>query len=370
MNEFLSDKVVLVTGASGTVGAELVRQLLEANTYKPAKVVAIDNNESELFFLEQRFVADQRLIARYADIRDSERMMQVMQGVDIVFHAAALKHVVICERSPFDAVQSNIYGVQNVIRAATNNGVSKVIFTSTDKAVNPTNVMGTSKLMGERIVTAANAMAHDAGIGGRCVFASTRFGNVLGSRGSVLPIFAKQIMRGGPVTLTDPGMTRFVMTIEQAVKLIIDTATLAHGGEVFVTKMPVVRISDLAEVLIEELAPRFGFAPSDIRIETIGTKPGEKLYEELMSSEETRRARELEDYFVIIPAFTGFYDFANVNYPGQKPNAVTNPYDSSIESPLSKEEVSAFLKENRMLDAVIDDSGVRYWPGDKEENTK
>ena len=176
-----------------------------------------------------------------------------MAGINLVFHTAAFKHVILCERSPFEAVQTNIIGIQNIIQAAIANQVARLIFTSSDKAVNPTNVMGTSKLMGERLMTAANGNAC-----GNCqIFASTRFGNVLGSRGSVIPIFREQIKMGGPVTLTDPEMTRFIMSIKQAVQLVIDSAFLAQGGEVFVTKMPVIRIQDLAEVMINELAPNF-----------------------------------------------------------------------------------------------------------------
>jgi FlaA1/EpsC-like NDP-sugar epimerase len=170
--------------------------------------------------------------------------------------------------------------------------------TSSDKAVNPTNVMGTSKLMAERLVTAANARAR----GNDQIFVSTRFGNVLGSRGSVIPLFLHQIRMGGPVTLTSSQMTRFIMTMEEAVNLVMDSLFLARGGEVFVTKMPVIRIRDLAEVMIEELAAEYGYRPSDIRIDVIGPRPGEKMYEELISEEEIQRSIELPKYFVIRPA--------------------------------------------------------------------
>ena len=180
----LSNKRILVTGACGTVGSELVRQLLE-DAHNPAEVIALDNNESELFFLEQRFLQDERAHFFLADIRDRDKLCRKMKNIDIVFHAAAYKHVILCERSPFEAVQTNINGVQNIIFAACENQVEKVIFTSTDKAVNPTSVMGTSKLMGERIMTAANSNLSEGGP----IFASTQFGNVLGTRGSVSPIF-------------------------------------------------------------------------------------------------------------------------------------------------------------------------------------
>jgi FlaA1/EpsC-like NDP-sugar epimerase len=204
--DYLTGKRVLVTGACGTVGSELIRQLLE-DAYEPTEVIAMDNNESGLFFLEQQFLSESRASFFLADVRDRDKLRRKMQGVDVVFHAAAFKHVVLCERSPFEAVQTNINGVQNVIYAACENLVDKVIFTSSDKAVNPTSVMGTSKLMGERLMTAANSNLRGKGP----IFASTRFGNVLGSRGSVIPIFHEQIRKGGPVSVTDPNMTRFIM---------------------------------------------------------------------------------------------------------------------------------------------------------------
>jgi FlaA1/EpsC-like NDP-sugar epimerase len=206
--------------------------------------------------------------------------------------------VFLCEESPFAAIHTNILGTQNIIDAAMNAGVERLLLTSSDKAVNPTNVMGTSKLMAERLVTAANARAR----GNDQIFVSTRFGNVLGSRGSVIPLFLHQIRMGGPVTLTSSQMTRFIMTMEEAVNLVMDSLFLARGGEVFVTKMPVIRIRDLAEVMIEELAAEYGYRPSDIRIDVIGPRPGEKMYEELISEEEIQRSIELPKYFVIRPA--------------------------------------------------------------------
>ena len=354
-----SNKRTLVTGGCGTVGRELIRQLLEE--LHAGEIVATDNNESELFFLEQRFSSHGNADFFLADLRDRDRLARLMDGIDIVFHTAAFKHVILCERSPFEAVQTNILGVQNIIDAATQNRVKKVVFTSSDKAVNPTNVMGTSKLMGERLLSAANNNLRGDGP----IFVATRFGNVMGSRGSVIPIFKEQIRRGGPVTLTDPEMTRFIMSIEKAVSLVIDSANLACGGEVFITKMPVIRIQDLAEVMIEELAPQHGYEPSDIEIRIIGTKPGEKMYEELMSSEETRRAWELEDYFAVLPAFTSRSRRIRYDYRGVVSKTIENPYNSANEEPLTKERLKEFLKANSLLE---DDSrqmfrpAERYWP--------
>ena len=346
--EFFANKRVLVTGACGTVGQELIRQLLSNSNI--SELIGIDNNESELFFLEQRFINCPGARFVLSDVRDRDSLIRLMNGIDIVFHTAAFKHVILCEQSPIQAVQTNILGVQNVIFAACENKVKQLIFTSSDKAVNPTNVMGTSKLMGERLITAANAGFRE----NSQYFASTRFGNVLGSRGSVIPVFREQIRRGGPVTLTHPDMTRFIMSIRQAVSLVIDSAVLACGGEVFVTKMPVIRIKDLAEIMIKELAPLYGYSPGKVGIEIIGPKPGEKMYEELMSIEETRRAIELDQYFAVLPAFTNLYHNIEYKYPEVVSNEVSNPYNSSNEKPITRENLSDFLRNNNLLVENVD----------------
>ena len=363
MKSIFEGKSILVTGACGTVGSELIRQLLTQPEYTPAEVIGIDNSESQLFFLDQQYLKDSRAHFFVADIRDRDELTRKMAGIDVVFHCAALKHVILCERSPEQAVQTNIQGVQNVIAAAQSNNVKKVIFTSSDKAVNPTNVMGTSKLMGERLMTAANSNKRENGP----IFASTRFGNVLGSNGSVIPIFHNQITKGGPVTLTDRDMTRFVMTIEESVKLVIDSATLAQGGEVFITKMPVMRIEDLAKAMIEELAPLYGYSANSIEIVEIGTKPGEKLYEELMSTEETRRALELKSYFSVMPAFRGIYYDIKYDYIDLVSETVTNPYVSAEELPLTVVQIRDLLKDYKLLSTPDEPIQFRYWPGDKEE---
>ncbi len=358
MNRFFKNKRILITGACGTIGHEIVRQLLA--DYEVGELIALDNNESELFFLEQQLVHHSNVSFRLADIRDLSKLCRTMQGVDIVFHTAAFKHVAICERSPFEAVQTNIIGVQNVILAAQQNHVAKTIFTSSDKAVNPTNVMGTSKLMGERLMTAANSNSRP----GAGIFASTRFGNVLGSRGSVIPIFREQIRKGGPVTLTSPEMTRFIMSIRQAVQLVIHSAMLACGGEVFVTKMPVIRIKDLAAVMIRELAPRFGHVPEDIDIRIIGTKPGEKLYEELLTEEEVRRTLELDRYFVVLPAFQSLYRNISVDYENLVSRSVEKAYNSGTEPCLSQAELIKFMNENNLMEGEDRSSfnpDQRYW---------
>ena len=220
-----------------------------------------------------------------------------------------------------------------------------MLFTSSDKAVNPTNVMGTSKLMGERLMTAANALRP----GVRTRFASTRFGNVLGSRGSVIPLFQRQIAAGGPVTLTDPDMTRFIMTLEQSVRLVMDSPFLARGGEVFVTKMPIARIADLADVMIEELAPRYGHDATAVEQRVVGLRPGEKMYEELMNDEETRRAvdtRRLLRRRCRRPCRStlGAWPIA---YGSAAP--VERPYNSREETAMSRDELAAYMQEHGLL---------------------
>ena len=337
------DKRILITGVCGTVGRELLRQVI---TKHPVDIIGLDNNESELFFLSEEYRTVPNVHLYLGDVRDYNRLHHMMKDVNVVLHSAALKHVILCEKSPSDAVQTNILGTQNVIMAATANHVERVLFTSSDKAVNPTNVMGTSKLMGERLMTAANAYRR----GNRPVFASTRFGNVLGSRGSVIPLFKRQIEQGGPVTLTDPRMTRFIMTLPQAVRLVMDSTFLARGGEVFITKMPVACISDLASVMIEELAPRFGYRPKDIEVKVIGSKPGEKLYEELMNDEETRRTVELPSYFVVLPAFKSVYENIEYRYPNMSDRQITRPYNSAVEQSMTKAALRQYLLENHLLE--------------------
>lgn len=336
-------RTVLVTGACGTVGSELLRQLSSMDC---GHIIGLDNNETDLFFLSQKYINHANVELFLGDLRDRDALMRLFRGIEIVLHAAALKHVVLCERSPRDAVATNIAGMMNVIDAAEANGVKRLLFTSSDKAVNPTNVMGTTKLMGERLITAANAHRrneHDT------IFTSTRFGNVLGSRGSVIPLFKQQIARGGPVTLTDASMSRFIMTLKEAVSLVLESTFMARGGEVFVTKMPVVRIADLAAVMIEELAPRYGHRPTDIPIQIVGSKPGEKLYEELMNEEEVRRTIELERFFVVLPAFKGVYQNIQYDYGGEVREGVENPYNSAVEPHMSREDLASYLLTHGLL---------------------
>ncbi|MFW9777502.1 MAG: polysaccharide biosynthesis protein [Candidatus Heimdallarchaeota archaeon] len=289
------DKAILVTGAAGSIGRELVAQLLKFN---PTVVRAFDVNETGLFYLDQMLNSN---IVRtlVGDIRDSKRLDLALENIDIVFHAGALKHVPICEYNPFEAVKTNIVGTQNLIHAARVNNVKKFITISTDKAINPTNVMGATKLLAERLTIAANLFKGHKDIS----FSVVRFGNVLGSRGSVIPLLLQQIRKGEPVTVTDPEMTRYIMKIEDAVTLTLKTASLARGGEIFILKMPSVKLGDLVESLIEVAAPVFDRSPSEIKIKDIGKRIGEKGYEELLSDYETLSSFifKTEDIFILIP---------------------------------------------------------------------
>jgi FlaA1/EpsC-like NDP-sugar epimerase len=343
-SHFWKGKRVLITGICGTVGKKIFEQLLDRN---PAEIVGIDNNESELFFLEEQCRVHDHVNLHLCDVRDQANLKQRVEGIDVVLHTAALKHVMLCEKSPGDAVRTNIEGVRNIVMAAMEANVERVLFTSSDKAVNPTNVMGTSKLMGERLLTAANARKRDQN---GPIFASTRFGNVLGSRGSVIPVFKQQIASGGPVTLTDPRMTRFIMTLQEAARLVLDSVFLAKGGEVFVTKMPVVRIKDLAHVMIDELAPVHGYSPNSIDVDIIGAKPGEKFYEELMNNEEARRTVEIPEYFAILPAFKSLYHDIDYSYPGMNGVGVDDVYNSSTKESMTKDELRTYLHEKNLLD--------------------
>jgi FlaA1/EpsC-like NDP-sugar epimerase len=340
IHAFYNARHVAVTGAAGTIGRELVQQLLLLGV---SGIEALDNDENGLFELDSILGRDPRVAASFCDVAAPDRMRHQFNGVDFVFHAAALKHVPICERTPSAAVDVNINGVANVVEAALACGVKRVVFTSSDKAVHPTNVMGASKLLGERLAVASNKR------NGKTVVSCTRFGNVAGSRGSVLHIFSKQIAAGGPISLTSPDMTRFFMTPERAASMVIESMVHAHGGEIFVTKMQTIRVADLATVMIHLLAPVAGRQPEDIQIDCIGPRPGEKFYEELVSDEELGRTVSAGDY-LIIQSFPLNYAGEIVMYDRLGPGVrIARTYNSSNEAALTHAEIEAFLRDNGLL---------------------
>ncbi len=292
----LKGKKVLVTGGTGSIGSEIVRQVLAAN---PAVVRVFSRDETKQHELAQSLSAGTRARFLIGDVRDPERVRRAFSDIDVVFHAAAMKHVAACEYNPFEAVQTNVLGTQNVIQAALDARVGRMVMISTDKAVNPTSTMGATKLVAERIVSAANQWAKGT------VFSAVRFGNVLGSRGSVVPIIQNKIARNEEIQLNDPTMTRFVMTVGDAVKSVLKAMSQARGGEIFILKMPVVQVEDLIKVVAERAARRLKKDAGLIRIrpKQRGVGIGEKVQEELLTLEEALRADETKEFFVVQPAW-------------------------------------------------------------------
>ncbi len=292
MSSILKGKSILVTGGTGSIGQALVTKALSGGA---RHIKVFSNDENSLYEMEEKFSPNKKLDFIIGDIRDEARVNYIVKDVDIIFHAAALKHVDRCELNPFEAIMVNAIGTKNITIAALREHVKKVILVSTDKAVNPFGVMGSTKLLAEKIIS-AEALRHNSSI-----FASVRFGNVLNSRGSILPRIEKQIQRGGPITLTDERMKRFFMTIEEAVDLIIRATELAKGGETFVMKMPVVRLKDLFDAMKLTLAPKYGFKPSQIKTKITGIRSGEKLMEELLTEFEMEYVHETKDFFIVSP---------------------------------------------------------------------
>ena len=274
----LTDRTVLVTGAGGSIGSEVCRQIAR---FKPSHVVLVGHGENSIYAIEMELknsYPDTRFTPVIADVQDEDRMIDVFQVFkpDVVYHAAAHKHVPLMERNPHEAVKNNVIGTRNVSLAADKAGVDSFVMISTDKAVKPTSVMGGSKRIAEMIVQYMNTVSHTK-------FVAVRFGNVLGSRGSVIPLFKRQIEAGGPVTVTDPEMTRYFMTIPEASRLVLQAGAIAEGGETFVLDMgEPVKIVDLAKNLIR----LSGFSTDEIDITFSGKRPGEKLFEELLGEDE------------------------------------------------------------------------------------
>ncbi len=343
MKSFYNGKSILITGCAGTIGRELIKQLIKLNINK---IIAIDNNETELFFLMEEYEAYNSINFFICDIRDKEKLKFLMQGCHYVFHGAALKHVILGEYNPTDIVKTNLIGLQNIIEAAIDLKVKKVLFMSSDKAVNPTNAMGASKLMGEKLIAAANNFQNYDGT----VFCSTRFGNVIGSRGSVVPIFLNQLKNGSNLTITDVHMTRFIMKKEESVSLILNSMRISMGGEVFILKMDAVKIIDLANVMIKEISPLF--VNNEVSISIIGAKQGEKLFEELLSEEEISHSVEFKNFYCVLPRFrSAYFDSSNYRYEEKIINEkIEKKVTSNCVKLLTAEEIKNgyvnYLKEN------------------------
>jgi UDP-N-acetylglucosamine 4,6-dehydratase/5-epimerase len=328
----LNDKSVLITGGTGSFGRQLVKTILER--YKPRRLVVFSRDELKQSELQERFPISQHECLRYfiGDVRDQARLEEAFRDIDIVVHAAALKQVPTAEYNPFEAVQTNVLGAQNVIRAAIRTGVMKVVALSTDKAANPINLYGATKLCSDKLFVAGNSMAGANG----SRFCVVRYGNVLGSRGSVIPFFLRKAA-SGVLPVTDERMTRFSITIEQGADFVLQSLERMHGGELFVPKLPSYRILDVAKAI----------AP-DAAIEIVGIRSGEKLHEVLVPADEAWHSLEFKDYFVIQPTHSWWASRAAHELRGGKPCAADFCYSSADNAAwLSVEELRALIGQYR-----------------------
>ncbi|MCX6666445.1 MAG: polysaccharide biosynthesis protein [Euryarchaeota archaeon] len=284
IEKMFQGKEIAVTGGLGSIGSQIINKIMR---FSPKKVLLLDNRETGLFYASE-YSQNKRVQAFFCDIREKEQVKRILKNTDIVFHAAAMKHVIICEKNPSDAVKTNVIGTQNVIETCMDNEIEKMILISTDKAVNPKNVMGATKLLAERLVSAMCNVRKETDT----KFGIVRFGNVLYSRGSVLEIWEKQLKKNQKITITDKEMTRFFMDISQSVDLIFNASYYAENGETFILKMPSVKIGVLAEAFLEVM----GYPSNNYRI--IGMRPGEKLHEELLLEDETGLLLENDSFFL------------------------------------------------------------------------
>lgn len=326
------NQVVLVTGGTGSWGHELVKQLLNES---PKEIRIFSRGELSQVKMEREFM-DSRLKFIIGDIRDLEVLTSATEGVDYVFHLAALKHVPICELQPNEAIKTNVVGTQNLIKACIKNKVKKVIDVSTDKAVDALNLYGMTKAVGERLIIQANLLSE-------CTkFVCIRAGNVLGSNGSVVPFFINQIKENKKVTITDPKMTRYFITLPEAISLLFKAVQVSRGGEIFVMRMPAYRITDVAQVLIEDSGIE------DVAIETIGIRPGEKLDEVLVSEHESSHTYKYDEtYYVIMPMIKipGLQE----HYEGLNLKKVNFARYTSADLILEKNEVKELLRKGNYL---------------------
>ena len=284
----LDDKTILITGGTGSFGHHFVRTVIER--YKPAKLIIFSRDELKQYEMSQKFSPQDYPFMRYfiGDVRDESRLDMAMRGVDIVVHAAALKHVPIAEYNPFECIKTNVMGAENVVRAAIKRGVSHVCALSTDKAANPINLYGASKLASDKIITAAQNMGGSDGP----IFSVVRYGNVVGSRGSVVPFFKQLIAKGTDhLPITDERMTRFWITLSQGVNFVLSSLAMAKGGEIFVPKIPSMHTVDLAKTLAPDLPHKI-----------IGIRPGEKLHEIMVTTDDARSTVEISDRYIILPS--------------------------------------------------------------------
>jgi FlaA1/EpsC-like NDP-sugar epimerase len=332
MKKLFSGKRILVTGGTGSFGHQIVDRLMKEN---PAEIRIFSRDEKKQYDMQFEYYGNNKLRFIVGDVRNKESLITAMRGVDIVFHAAALKQVPSCEYNPYEAVKTNAMGAENVIEAALFHNVEKVIAISTDKAVEPVNVMGMTKAIQERLITSANVNRD----GRRTIFACVRYGNVLGSRGSVIPVFRNQIDNGQNLTLTDNAMTRFILTLDNAIDLVFKSVEYALGGEIFVLKIPAHTVTELAEVMIEASGKK-------LKVIETGIRPGEKIHETLVSPTESIRTIEKENLYIILPqVFIKEVEKKYKNYH----NKNLYRFSSDTAARLTKPEIRAMLKREKWI---------------------
>lgn len=304
MIQDFSNKSVLITGGTGSWGNELTRQLLKAGV---KHIVIFSRNEFAQFTMKQKF-QDERLQFVIGDVRDLDQLNYAMQDIDIVFHLAALKHIPVCELYPMETVKTNILGVENIIKSAIAQKVQKVINVSSDKATYPLNIYGMAKAIGEKLIINANKLSSTQ-------FVCVRGGNVLGSNGSVVPVFIKSVTEEHKIRITDKRMTRFFLSLPEAISLLLVASNTSISGGIFVMKMPACRITDLADVIIDYICTKENIEPLNVTIEEIGMRPGEKIHEVLINEYEAPNAYEYgEDYYVISPTDIGLKKIETKEY--------------------------------------------------------
>ena len=286
------NKTILVTGGTGSIGLGLIKQLIKC---KPKHIRIFSNDENSIVEIKELIGDDKMFQFMVGDVRDKDRLRLAIRNVDIVFHAAAMKHIDICEQNPFDAVKTNVVGTSNILEVAIIENVSKFIFISTDKATNPTSTLGGSKLLAERLTSDASSYVGT----GKTKFAIVRFGNVIGSRGSVFQIFQKQIVNGKPLTITDARMTRFIMSISEAAQMILNVTHKAKDGEIFILKMPSVRIEDLAVGMLKVFKKRFVKSSISSKIKISKSRERERFHEFLVTNEEIPYCYDIGDMYKI-----------------------------------------------------------------------
>ena len=332
MSSLLKGKKILVTGGSGSIGKELVKKSLAEG----ASLVRIfSNDENALYETELEF-SGKNIEYVIGDIRNSETVNSIVKNIDIIFHTSALKHVDRCELNPFEAVTVNTIGTYNVCKSAIRESVSKVINISTDKAVNPIGVLGATKLLSEKLISAESF--HNKS---KTIFSSVRFGNVLQTRGSIVPRIENQIKNGGPITLTDKNMKRFFMTKKQSVDLILKATEYAKGGETFVLKMPLISLNDLFDVMKKIIAPKYNLNPNIIKTKMIGIRPGEKITEYLLTDFELENVLETKDFFIMPSMFDSVSSKKYKN--AKKPKNIKNYFEKL--KPISKLEIQKMLND-------------------------